>query len=149
MKEVPSGASVVICTSHMFGHVGWNLTKQLGTAQNGETLFDVLFVDEAWQMPLHLYKGIERLAPVSVGVGDVGQLPPLDPGSNPWRGDAGYNPYRAWPTAYEDDDPATWSVKLPSVWRPTAAQLPLWRSFYSGWESVSYTHLTLPTIYSV
>ena len=52
--------------------------------------------------------------PVIVGVGDVGQLPPLDASQNPWRGDAVYNPYRAWPTAYKDDE-ATWAMDMPTV----------------------------------
>ena len=135
MNEIPADAQVVVCTSHMFGRVGHRLKNQLGAAQNGDTLFDVLFVDEAWQMPLHLYKGIERLAPVSVGVGDVGQLPPLDASANPWRGDRGYNPYRAWPTAHEGDH-ETWTAELPAVWRPTAEQLSLWRAFYGDWDSL-------------
>ena len=68
-------------------------------------------------------QGRATLAPIVVGVGDVGQLPPLEIGTNPWRGDPGYNPYRAWPTDYDDDDPQTWSAELPAVWRPTAEQL--------------------------
>ena len=133
---VPAQAQVVVATSHKVG--GWaipSLQRHLGNATNGERVFDVLFVDEAWQLPLHRYRAIERLAPIAVGVGDVGQLPPLDPGQNPWRGDRRYNPYRAWPTAYDDRD-TTWSVELPAVWRPTAPQLPLWRSFYGDWDTL-------------
>lgn len=135
-SQIPERAQVIVGTSHKLG--GWaigRLRNHLGNATNGERVFDVLFVDEAWQLPLHRYREIERLAPIAVGVGDVGQLPPLDPGQNPWRGDRGYNPYRAWPTYY-DDDPATWAVELPAVWRPTAAQLPLWRSFYTDWDEL-------------
>ena len=51
-------------------------------------------------------------APITVGVGDVGQLPPLEAGANPWRGDPGYNPFRAWPTDF-DDDARTWTRELP------------------------------------
>jgi hypothetical protein len=118
----------------MLGRVGCQLRDQLG-ATRGDHLFDALFVDEAWQLPLHLYRGVEGLAPISVGVGDVGQLPPLDPAQNPWRGDPGYNPYRAWPTAYETDSD-TAVVDLPSVWRPTAAQLGLWWAFYADWDAL-------------
>lgn len=135
VQDIPEGASVIVATSHMLGFTGRRLTKHLGPAGDGEHLFDVLFVDEAWQLPLHRYRAIDRLAPVDVGVGDVGQLPPLDPSQNPWRGDRGYNPYRAWPTAFEGDS-RTWSVDLPAVWRPTAAQLPLWRAFYADWDSL-------------
>lgn len=134
-SEVPESARVVLGTTHKLeGSSRW-LFKSLGAAHNGETLFDVLFVDEAWQLPLHRYRRIEGMAPITVGVGDVGQLPPLDPSQNPWRGDLTYNPYRAWPTAYEADD-LTWSRELPAVWRPHPAQLALWREFYDGWASL-------------
>ena len=96
---------------------------RLGAGANGERIFDVLFVDEAWQLPLHLFTGVEGYAPVAVGVGDVGQLPPIDPSENPWRGDPGYNPYRAWPTAYETAA-TTFARDLPAVWRPDRRAAP-------------------------
>ena len=40
--------------------------------------------------PLRQGRPVPR--PIWVGVGDVGQLPPLEIGTNPWRGDPGYNP---------------------------------------------------------
>ncbi len=134
-SEIPSGAAVVLGTSHRLGAPGERsrLTEHLGAATNGDTLFDVLMVDEAWQLALHRFAAVEGLAPVVVGVGDVGQLPPIDSGQNPWRGDPGYNPYRAWPTAYEDS-PTTFTVDLPAVRRPTGEQLPLWRAFYTDWD---------------
>ena len=98
--------------------------------------FDVLFVDEAWQLPHHLFDPIEGKAPITVGVGDVGQLPPLEIGTNPWRGDPGFNPYRAWPTNYYGDA-HTFETELPAVWRPTAEQLPLWRAFYPEWAALN------------
>jgi hypothetical protein len=132
---IPEDCTVVLGTSHKLGAFNEQarLLGNLGPAANGETVFDVLFVDEAWQLPLHRYAAVERLAPISVGVGDVGQLPPIDPGENPWRGDPGYNPYRAWPTEYESSE-TTFAVDLPCVWRPTAAQIGLWRAFYRDWE---------------
>ncbi|EWT07975.1 hypothetical protein N864_11690 [Intrasporangium chromatireducens Q5-1] len=136
MSQLPEEAEVFLMTSHMLERAGWSIKDQLGPAADGEHSFDVLFVDEAWQLPLHRYRRVDRFAPVVVGVGDVGQLPPIDPNQNPWRGDPGYNPYRAWPTAYAADA-ATWSTDLPAVWRPTAAQLPLWRAFYSEWEGLN------------
>ena len=135
-KSIPDDIEVIVATSHMLGRMGYKLRTQLGGAYSGGHLFDVLFVDEAWQLPLHRYLAVDRLARISVGVGDVGQLPPLDPGQNPWRGDRGYNPYRAWPTEYEGDG-KTWSQELPAVWRPTAEQLPLWWSFYADWASLT------------
>lgn len=133
--EIPDDTEVLIMTSHMGGHPAWQIRNLLGPAANGELLFDVLFVDEAWQLPIHLYRNVERHARVVVGVGDVGQLPPLDRANNPYRGDGRYNPYRAWPDTFEGD-PDTWSVELPSVWRPNAAQLPLWRAFYNEWDQL-------------
>src|SRR5664279_3069746 len=136
-REIPTTARVVLGVSHKFGVIGelGRMLTQLAAAGNGERPFDVLFVDEAWQLPLHLYSRVTGYAPIVVGVGDVGQLPPIDPNQNPWRGDPGYNPYRAWPTAYEKDD-KTVAVDLPAVWRPTAEQLPLWRAFYSDWDAL-------------
>lgn len=134
-KEVPEHTKVIIATSHKLGGSMQWLTKVLPPAANGQKLFDVMFVDEAWQLALHRYREVERAAPIAVGVGDVGQLPPLDPGQNPWRGDRGYNPYRAWPTAYEGDA-QTWSIELPAVWRPTQPQLGLWRAFYGDWDNL-------------
>jgi hypothetical protein len=87
-------------------------------------------------MPLYLYDKVQRFAPISVGVGDVGQLPPLDPTQNPWRGDPGYNPYRAWPTAFEQASETT-AIDLPAVWRPHAAQLALWQAFYNDWPELN------------
>jgi hypothetical protein len=136
-KEIPETARVVLGTSHKLGVIGerGRLIQALGEAANGDTPFDVLMVDEAWQLPLYLFSRIEKLAPLALGVGDVGQLPPIDPSENPWRGDPGYNPYRAWPTAYEGGE-KTFAEDLPSVWRPTAAQLPLWRAFYQDWDEL-------------
>ncbi len=136
-SEIPESAKVVLGVAHKFGVFGEakRILTNLGPAANGDTPFDVLMVDEAWQLPLYLFTRVEGLAPIAVGVGDVGQLPPIDPAQNPWRGDPGYNPYRAWPTAYEDND-TTYAIDLPAVWRPTAEQLPLWRAFYQDWDQL-------------
>ncbi|MBG0568173.1 hypothetical protein [Actinoplanes aureus] len=136
--DIPNTCDVVVGTSHKLGALGElkRLIENVGPAGNGDLPFDVLFVDEAWQLPGHRYATVQGLAPISVGVGDVGQLPPLEPGQqNPWRGDAGYNPYRAWPTSYPASA-TTRVVDLPAVWRPTAAQLPLWRAFYTDWDQL-------------
>jgi hypothetical protein len=136
-RDIPEDVRVVLGVSHKFRVFGEHdrMLARLGAGANGERIFDVLFVDEAWQLPLHLFTGVEGYASVAVGVGDVGQLPPIDPSENPWRGDPGYNPYRAWPTAYERQD-ATYARDLPAVWRPTAEQLPLWRAFYNDWDQL-------------
>lgn len=137
-SAIPDDCVVIIATSHKLGAMGERkrLLDKFGAAANGDAPFDVLFVDEAWQLPHHLFDKVRNLAPIVVGVGDVGQLPPIEIGTNPWRGDPGYNPYRAWPTDY-DNDSKTWSAELPAVWRPTAAQLPLWRAFYPEWGELN------------
>lgn len=133
-KDLSSDVKVVIATVARFGAPGerQRLINNLGTGADGTAPFDVLFIDEAWQIAHHLFDAVTGLAPLWVGVGDVGQLPPLEIGDNPWRGDPGYNPYRAWPTDYDNDD-RTWSVELPTVWRPAAGHLALWRTFYPEW----------------
>lgn len=138
-SDIPDTAVVVISTVHMLGapgELGRMETALGGKAANGESVYDVLFVDEAWQIPHHLFDGVTKAARLWVGVGDVGQLPPLEIGSNPWRGDERYNPYRAWPTDY-DDDARTWAAELPAVWRPTASELTLWRAFYPEWGELN------------
>ena len=134
--ELSPGVEVVLGTASRLGAIGERrrLVEKLGAEDDGHP-FDVLFVDEAWQMPQHLFAKVKDLGRVIVGVGDVGQLPPLDPGQNPWRGDPGHNPYRAWPTAFADDS-ATWAEDLPTVWRPAAEQLGLWRAFYPDWAEL-------------
>ena len=134
--DIPDGVEAVISTTHMLERVGWRIKERLGPAANGERLYDVLLIDEAWQLPHHRFAPIRWNAPIVVGVGDVGQLPPLDNARNPWRGDPGHNPYRAWPTDYPASD-TTWARELPAVWRPTAAQLALWRAFYTDWDDLT------------
>ncbi|MFD7841386.1 hypothetical protein ACFV4K_00400 [Nocardia sp. NPDC059764] len=137
VKAIPQDVPVVLTTTHMLGMTRQHVQSHFGLAFHGDYRFDVLFVDEAWQLPHHLFDKIIYTAPIHVGVGDVGQLPPLEIAENPWRGDPGFNPYRAWPTAYDGDDTKTWATELPAVWRPTGEQLGLWRAFYPEWESLN------------
>ncbi|NCL73633.1 MULTISPECIES: hypothetical protein [unclassified Rhodococcus (in: high G+C Gram-positive bacteria)] len=137
VKAIPQDVPVVLTTTHMLGMTRQHIRSHFGTSFHDDYRFDVLFVDEAWQLPHHLFDKITYTAPIHVGVGDVGQLPPLEIAENPWRGDPGFNPYRAWPTAYDDDDTNTWATELPAVWRPTGEQLGLWRAFYPEWESLN------------
>lgn len=137
-SEIPESTKIVISTVHKLkAYSALKLANQLGEGANGSSSFDVLFVDEAWQVPHYLFDEIRKHAPLHVGVGDVGQLPPLEVGENPWRGDQGFNPYRAWPTTFEDNDETTWVEELPAVWRPTSSQLDLWRSFYPNWKELN------------
>lgn len=137
VKSVPQDVPVVLTTTHMLGMTRTHVRAHLGPSFHGDFRFDVLFVDEAWQLPHHLFDKITYAAPIHVGVGDVGQLPPLEIAENPWRGDPGFNPFRAWPTAYDGDDTRTWATELPAVWRPTGEQLGLWRAFYPEWSSLN------------
>lgn len=137
---IPSDIEVVVSTCHKLGAPSERsrMLSHFGPGQNGESPFDVLFVDEAWQLPHYLFDRVVRMAPIAVGVGDVGQLSPLEIGSNPWRGDPRYNPYRAWPTEFDDvDDARTVSIELPAVWRPAAGHLALWRAFYPEWQELN------------
>lgn len=139
-SAIPTDAKVVVATCHKLGapRERQRLIDHFGPGWNGEAPFDVLFVDEAWQLPHYLFDRVAKAAPIAVGVGDVGQLPPLEIGTNPWRGDPRYNPYRAWPTEFDDgDDLRTKSVELPSVWRPAAGHLDLWRAFYPEWAELN------------
>ncbi len=138
VTDLPGTCTVLIATCHRLGAIGELRRQQahFGTGCNGTRPFDVLFVDEAWQLAHYLFDKVAKAAPITVGVGDVGQLPPLEIGANPWRGDPGYNPYRAWPTAY-DGDARTWATELPAVWRPAAGQLALWRAFYPEWATLN------------
>jgi hypothetical protein len=138
LGDIPDSIEVVVATCHKLGGFSGirKLLDHFGAAANGSHPFDVLFVDEAWQVPHFLFAKVKGAAPIHVGVGDVGQLPPLEVGENPWRGDPGHNPYRAWPTDF-DDDPRTWAREMPAVWRPAAGQLALWRAFYPEWGTLN------------
>ena len=139
-STIPVDAKVVVATCHKLGapRERQRLIDHFGPGWNGEAPFDVLFVDEAWQLPHYLFDRVAKVAPIAVGVGDVGQLPPLEIGTNPWRGDPRYNPYRAWPTEFDaGDDLRTKSVELPSVWRPAGGHLDLWRAFYPEWTELN------------
>jgi hypothetical protein len=140
---IPAETQVVIATSHKLGARGElarlaaHFTEPDGDpAEEPGAVFDVLFVDEAWQLPHHLFDKVANAAPITVGVGDVGQLPPLEIGANPWRGDPGFNPYRAWPTDFDTDE-RTVAIELPAVWRPAAGHLHLWRAFYPEWRELN------------
>ncbi len=136
-SDIPETCRVLVSTAHKFRAPGER--GRIATAVGADEqihLFDVLFVDEAWQMPHHLFDAISGLAPIIVGVGDVGQLPPLEIGDNPWRGDSGHNPYRAWPIAFQGRT-TTWERELPTVWRPAGEALGLWRAFYPEWSELN------------
>lgn len=146
---IPVESRVVVATSHKLGARGELARLRAhfaGDESEGDdvdepgTVFDVLFVDEAWQLPHHLFDKVANAAPITVGVGDVGQLPPLEIGANPWRGDPGFNPYRAWPTdfdSHEHTDEHTVAIELPAVWRPATGHLHLWRAFYPEWRELN------------
>lgn len=142
---IPLESRVVVATSHKLGargELGRLAAHFTGDESDGDdagepgAVFDVLFVDEAWQLPHHLFDKVANAAPITVGVGDVGQLPPLEIGANPWRGDPGFNPYRAWPTDFDGDE-HTVAIELPAVWRPAAGHLHLWRAFYPEWRELN------------
>jgi hypothetical protein len=136
-EEIPGTCIVIVATCHKLGAFGERRRQlqRFGPGLNGSDPFDVLFVDEAWQVAHHVFRRVTNSAPLWVGVGDVGQLPPIEIGTNPWRSDPGHNPWRAWPTDYEGDA-STWSAQLPAVHRPAAGHLGLWRAFYPDWDEL-------------
>jgi hypothetical protein len=62
--ELPPGRSVVVATTKKWGAIG------------AVQPFDVLLVDEAWQMPWATFMPLSRVAGRFVLIGDPGQIPP-------------------------------------------------------------------------
>src|SRR3954469_2008441 len=56
-NAVPTDASVVIATSHMFGEIGPRkiVRDHFTPSFHGDYRFDALFVDEAWQLASHRF----------------------------------------------------------------------------------------------
>ena len=75
VKAIPQDVPVVLTTTHMLGMTRQHVRNHFGSSFHGDFRFDALFVDEAWQLPHHLFDKITYAAPIHVGVGDVGQLP--------------------------------------------------------------------------
>ncbi len=63
-SELPCGKAVVVATSKKWGAITIDQT------------FDVLLVDEAWQMPWATFMPLGRVAGRFVLIGDPGQIPP-------------------------------------------------------------------------
>ena len=70
-SAIPDDIRVVVSTSHKLGAIGElnRMQSHFGVGANGEQVFDALFVDEAWQLPHHLFDKVTRAAPIVVGVG--------------------------------------------------------------------------------
>lgn len=65
-SAIPLDCDVVISTSHKLGAIS-ELKRQkdhFGPGYNGDSAFDVLFVDEAWQLPHHLFDKVAKAAPM-------------------------------------------------------------------------------------
>src|SRR4051812_26133698 len=62
---IPPEARVVIGTASRLGAIGeyGRQLRHFGPGGNDSTPYDVLFVDEAWQMALHLFAGVRNYAP--------------------------------------------------------------------------------------
>ena len=86
---------MVLGVSHKFRASGRGTAaaaSDFGPGANGAAPFDVLFVDEAWQLPLHRFTGRRGLAPVASASGDVGQLPADRPQPEPLARRPGLQP---------------------------------------------------------
>ena len=62
--DVPADTEVLISTAFMLGLRGHAFRQRLASLRHGR-LFDVLFVDEAWQLAQHLYRPLAGTAQVT------------------------------------------------------------------------------------
>lgn len=100
-KELPRAAAVVVATTKKWGAV------------TIDAPFDVLLVDEAWQMPWSTFMPLSRVAGRFVLVGDPGQIPPtVTVDTSRWE-TSPFAPHRPTP-----------EIVLASDARPLVAELP-------------------------
>ena len=76
----------------------------------------------------------ENYAPIVVGVGDVGQLPPIEAQRQPLARRPRLQPLPRLAYARTRPAQSTFAIDLPAVWRPHGNQLGIWRAFYRDWE---------------
>ena len=95
----------------------------------------MLFVDEAWQLPHHLFDRVAASprSPSASATSDSSRRSR----SAPTRGaatPATTRTARGRPTSTATT--RTWRLELPAVWRPPPATSALWRAFYPEWEEL-------------
>ena len=97
----------------------------------------MLFVDEAWQLPHHLFDQ------VSEGRADRGRRRRRRPAAaardrhEPVARRPGLQPLPRVADRLRRRRAHLVATELPAVWRPTAEQLALWRAFYPEWGELN------------
>ncbi len=118
-KELPTGRCIVVGTTAKWGLI------QLAHH------FDVLFVEEAWQMGWADFMLLGQVAPRFVLIGDPGQIPPVvSIDASRWE-TAPRPPHRPAPELILDEHrPAALDLQLPATRRLPASTADLIRPFY-------------------
>lgn len=117
--EVPHGSSVVVATTKKWGSIGI------------DQRFDVLLVDEAWQMPWATFMPLGRVAGRFVLIGDPGQIPPtVTVDTSRWE-TSPFAPHRAAPEVVLGlSDVQTLQAALPASRRLPHDTVELLQPFY-------------------
>lgn len=117
-KELPRGATVVVATTKKWAAVTINAT------------FDVLLVDEAWQMPWSDFMPLSRIAGRFVLVGDPGQIPPtVTIDTSRWE-TSPFAPHRSTPEVVQTSDANPLVTELPASRRLPHDTVELIQPFY-------------------
>lgn len=118
-KALPSGPGIAVGNS-----AKWGLVKALAP-------FDILFVEEAWQLSWADFMLLEQVAGRFVLVGDPGQVPPVVTVDTARWETSARPPHRSAPEvilARAPDD--LLSLELPATWRLPHDTVELVREFY-------------------
>ena len=117
-KDLPIGPCVVVANSAKWGLV--NLTQP----------FDVLFIDEAWQLSWADLMPLQQVAGRFVMIGDPGQIPPVVPiVPSRWE-TAPTPPHRAAPEVILARGGDLLKLHLPATWRLPHETTAFVRDFY-------------------
>jgi hypothetical protein len=118
-KSLPMAPCIVVGTTAKWGLI------ELAVA------FDVLFVEEAWQMSWANFMLLGQVAARFVLIGDPGQIPPVVTIDTARWETAPRAPHRPAPELVLEAQPTeTLSLSLPATWRLPACSADLIRPFY-------------------
>jgi hypothetical protein len=117
-KELPRGGAVVVATTKKWAAVTVNAP------------FDVLLVDEAWQMPWSAFMPLSRVAGRFVLVGDPGQIPPtVTVDTSRWE-TSPFAPHRPTPEVVQTTGAPSLVAELPASRRLPHDTVELIQPFY-------------------
>jgi hypothetical protein len=117
-KDLPQGPSIVVATSAKWGMV--KLTQA----------FDILFIDEAWQLSWADLMPLQQVAGRFVMIGDPGQIPPIVPIVPARWETAPTPPHRAAPDVVLARGGGVLDLHLPATWRLPHETTEFVRDFY-------------------